>query len=124
MSFTFYEDFTDPPEDGRMTLLGLRVEAWQRDLDVGDCFCVVPNRGPVMYGQVLPPLDEEQPEPGLRRVRLYSDHIPKGADAVLHVKYSDLPVTRAQFEHARRLGWPSAASAWRALLCLAAPASA
>lgn len=103
---------------------GLRVEAWQHDLDVGDCFCFVPTPGYVIYGIVLPPLDDEQPEIGMRRARTYSAEFPDGADDVLHIKYVDLPMTRAQFEAARAMQWPSVAPALRALLGLASPASA
>lgn len=109
---------SDTPDDpGEAALIeGLRVEAWQRELEVGDHFCIVPNQAPVTYGTVLPPLDDEQPEPDLRRVRLYNALTPKGVDQVMHIKYTDLPLTKHRFVLARDAGWPTAASVWRVVL--------
>lgn len=100
------------------------VGGWQRDLDVGDCFCIVPHVGVVIYGVVMPPTEEDTPDPSLRRAKTFSAAYPTGADDVLDVKHVDLPITKAQFDVARRLGWPAEPAAWRALLCLGAPAAA
>lgn len=106
----------DASSDDAALIEGLRVEAWQRELEVGDHFCIVPERAPVTYGTVLPPLDEEQPDLDLRRVRLYNVLSPYGVDQVMHVKYTDLPLTKRRFDVARGAGWPTVASAWRAVI--------
>jgi hypothetical protein len=121
-------DASDLPEswDCREAELrnGLRIEAWQRDLAVGDCFCIVPDNGPVTYGIVVEPLPEDVLEPCHRRIKFFNKLCPLGVEQVVNVRYVELPMPRSRFDHARALAWPTAASAWRALLWLGDPASA
>jgi len=96
-----------------------RVEPWQRKLNTGSFFCIVPEEGVVVYGEVL----GRRPQ-GVRRVMTYAVEFPEGAEDMIHIQAPDLPLTRQQFELARELGWPCSPRVFQVLMVMGAVAKA
>lgn len=97
-----------------------RVELWQMQLGIGDCFAVVIQPGVIFYGYVVGMVGTARE----RAVRLFCEATPDGADDILQVHMVDLPMTRRQFRDAREFGWPSCMTVLRQLVGMAKPASA
>jgi len=96
-----------------------RIERWQTSLGPGSFFCIVPEPGVVIYGEVL----GRRPR-GVRRVMTFAAEFPEGEEDLVHVQAVDLPLTKRQFELARDLAWPSQPRAFQALMAMGEVAEA
>jgi len=96
-----------------------RTERWQQSLGAGSFFCIVPEPGVVIYGEVL----GRRPQ-GVRRVMTYAQEFPEGDEDLIHVQATDLPLTRRQFELARELGWPGSQRMFQLVMSMQRVASA
>jgi len=99
------------PSDDVEKWNGTRTERWQKSLGVGSFFCIVPEPGVVIYGEVL-----GRRAQGVRRVMTYASEFPDGDEDMIHVTSVDLPLTKRQFELARELGWPCSPRGFQALM--------
>jgi hypothetical protein len=90
---------------------------WQANLQVGH-FCVIWSGEVVVYAQILEtPADYIPPiRPPYVWARRYSTVAPTGQTGALHPATVAGPITRAQFERALELGWPSAPDDFAAIV--------
>lgn len=98
-----------------------RVELWQMTLDVGDYFAAVVQPNVIVYGVILP---ATLATPMQRRARVYASAIPDGEDDTMEVHMMDFPLTKKQFELARRLGWPDDMPTFRSMMWMLEPGEA
>lgn len=81
---------------------GWRVEEWQRRLRKGDRFCVVCGiYGQMLYGYVVTSVRK-----GRLTARIFHESLPRGQVETVEIEHVDLPLSKAQFEQARAMGWP------------------
>ena len=99
-----------------------RLEHWQRALMPGQHFAVVVEKDMVVYGRVV--CQEADEDANAWLCKTWCEAIPKGAEDVLMAHMLDLPLTKKQFQVARKLKWPTSMAALRALVSMQRPAQA
>lgn len=108
-----------PPE----VFNALRIEEWQLDIRHGDRFIVMARPGVVVWGEVVAQAHSLDGKLAWHAT-LYSEAAPEGVSDIVHVDQMHLPVTDQQFKAAKRMKWPSAMPAVRAIVSMTMPGSA
>ncbi len=93
-----------------------RVEPWQLTLKKGDHFVLFVQPGVTVYGHVL-----AKPYEFVLLCKGYSAQVPKGEEKPIEPRFIDLPLTKKQFELARRCGWPGEMPSVRMIIGMVSP---